>query len=276
MSFATSADGTRIHYEVFEPDGRATGDPVVMLQGIGLSSRFWFDIPQRLARDPDGPRRVIILDNRGTGTSDKPRWGYRTVQMADDIAAVLDACSARRAVIVGISMGGMIAMQFAIRHPDRASGLVLLATTPGLPHGRLPTLHALAALMYTPFIKRGSRVRWVDRILLPDHELDRAAEIFAHWPAAFRHDPIVPRVFFSQLLGAATHSAGFRLSSIRCPTVVVAGADDILIPPVNARRIAARIPGAVLEVLPRVAHAIPAQDETVVHRALRTVDRLRP
>jgi len=273
MPFATAADGTRIHYELHEGLVPAHGDPVVLIQGLGLSSRFWFDIPRLLADDVDRPRKVITLDNRGTGTSDKPRGVYRMRRMADDVQAVLDACSVKRAVIVGISMGGMIAMHFAIHHPDHASGLVLLATTPGLPWGRLPTLHAIAALLYTPFV-RGRRVRWVDRILLPEHALDRAAQLFSRWPAAFRNDPIVPRVFFSQMLGAAAHSAGWKLGQVRCPTVVVAGADDIIFPPVNARRIARRIPNAVLEVLPGVAHAIPTLDEKVIHRALMTLEAM--
>ncbi|MBI5535512.1 MAG: alpha/beta fold hydrolase [Deltaproteobacteria bacterium] len=273
MPHATCADGTRIHYETLEPSSQAHGDPVVLIQGLGLSSRFWFDIPQWLATDPQRPRRVITLDNRGTGSSDKPRGLYKMRQMGDDVAAVLDACGVKKAVIVGISMGGMIAMHFAIHHPERASGLVLLATTPGLPWGRPPTLHAMAALLVTPFV-RGRRIRWIDRILLPEHALDRAAQIFSRWPAAFRKDPIVPRVFFAQLAAAAMHSAGWRLGRIRCPAVVVAGEDDILIPPVNARRIARRIPNAVLEVLPGNAHAIPALDEKVVHRALAKLDEM--
>jgi pimeloyl-ACP methyl ester carboxylesterase len=274
MPYATLPDGVRIHYDIHEPTVVSSKDPVVLIQGLGLSSRFWFEIPKWISSDPQAPRRAITLDNRGTGRSDKPRGIYRMGRMADDVIAVLDACGEKRAIIVGISMGGMIAMHCAIRHPDRASGLVLLATTPGLPLGRLPTLHALAALLYTPFV-RGKRVRWVDRILLPEHALDRAAQLLERWPEAFRNDPMLPRVFFSHLVAASLHSVGHALGRVRCPAVVIAGEDDILIPPVNAARIARRIPHAELQVLPGVAHAIPAQDETVIQRAVVLIDRMK-
>jgi pimeloyl-ACP methyl ester carboxylesterase len=274
MGWAIATDGIRIHYQRHEPAAPSSRLPVVLVQGLGLSSRFWFDIPDALASDSTCPRLVIRLDNRGTGQSDKPAGLYRISRMADDVAAVLDACALERAIVVGISLGGMVAMQAAIRHPGRVAGLVLLATTPGLPHGRLPTPRALAALLYTPFIRRGTRVRWVDRILLPEHALDRAAELFARWPEAFRHDPILLPSFLSQLAAAAMHSTGFALRRVRCPAVVVAGEDDILIPPINARRIASRIPNAVLEVLPGVAHAIPALDQQVIQRALLTLEKM--
>lgn len=267
MPFASSLAGVRIHYEVHDSPSGSDRLPVVLIQGLGLSSRFWFDIPEQIAHDPKLPRPAITLDNRGTGTSDRPRGIYRISTMAKDVFAVLDACRVQRAVLAGISMGGMIAMHAALMQPSRVAGLVLMATSAGVPHARLPTPPALGALLLLPLV-RSRRVRFVDRLLLPAHELDRAAEIFSRWPEAFRHDPLRPRTFFSQLAGAAMHSVGFRLSRITCPTVVVAGADDILIPPANARRIARRIPGAQLEVLARVAHAIPASVPRVVNDAL--------
>jgi len=268
MAIAVAPDGVRIHYEIHESATHSTRDPVVLVQGLGLSSRFWFGIPRDIAHDPHSPRTAVVLDNRGTGRTDRPRGFVSITRMADDIMTVIDACGIERAVIVGISMGGMIAMHAAVRHPRRVSGLVLLATTPGLPHGRLPTLRALAALMYVPFVKRGRRVRMVDRLLLPEHELDRAAQFFKAWPEAFRYDPMSVPMFFTQLAGAATHSVGFHLRRVQCPTVVVTGEEDILIPPSNARAIAKRIPRSHLEILPRVAHAIPAQEPDIIQRML--------
>lgn len=268
MAFAVSPDGVRIHYELHQSARDTKLDPVILVQGLGLSSRFWFDIPRDISHDPQNPRTAVVLDNRGAGRSDRPSGFVGITRMADDVMAVLDACAINRAVVVGISMGGMIAMHAAVRHPGRVSGMVLLATTPGLPHGRLPTLRALAALLYVPFVKRGRRVRMVDRLLLPEHELDRAAQFFRRWPEAFRQDPISPQMFFTQLAGAAAHSVGFHLRRVQCPTVVVTGEEDILIPPSNARAIAKRIPRAHLEVLPRVAHAIPMQEPDIIQRML--------
>src|SRR4249920_1609165 len=122
----------KIHWE--SHGGIERGPAVVLVQGLGLSSRFWFDQPQRLSKK----RRVITLDNRGTGRSDKPRRPYRLPQMADDVARVIRDANAGPAIVVGISMGGMIAQHVAMRHPRDVKALVLLATTPGLPHATLP------------------------------------------------------------------------------------------------------------------------------------------
>jgi len=264
MPFAAAADGTCIHYQVVG----GTGPAVVLLQGLGLSSRFWFDHPARLAAAVP-PCRVILVDNRGVGRSDRP-WGpYRMGQLADDVAAVLREAGFERAFVVGVSLGGMIAQHVALRHPDRVAGLGLLATTPGLPSGTLPDPATLWSLVRLPFTHDP---RALARVLLSAKHRPRARELLARWPAAMRREPVAPRVFFAQLAAAAGHSTGSRLATLRCPTVVVAGADDVVIPPANSRFLARRIPGAELEILPDVGHALPVVDDQVV---VRTVRRLR-
>ena len=271
MAHATARDGARIHYEVTEsPAARTT---VVLLQGLGLSSRFWFDLPARLAQDPRGPWRVLVVDNRGTGESDRPRGPYRITRMADDVAACMESAGVARAIVVGISMGGMIAQEIALRHPAKTSGLVLLATTPGLPHGRPPSPRALAALVSLALAKPGVPARALPQLLLPSSQLHRARELFARWPGAMRAHPVTARAFLSQLAAAAGHTTGFALHKIACPTLVVTGSEDVLIPPRNSEVLARRIPGAELEILPDVAHAIPLVDEDVVARALARLEK---
>lgn len=261
--FVTTKDGTRIHYETFG----ASGPWVVLIQGLGLSSRFWFDLPERLVNDSP-TCRVVILDNRGVGRTDRPGGVYKMADMADDVAAVLDDVGADRAYVVGISMGGMIAQHVALRHPKRVEGLVLLATMPGFPHARLPSPRTLATLLSIPLTARRSAGVALSRILLPKKHQHRARELMWRWPAALAAEPTHPRAFFAQLGAVLRHSTGFRLHGIRCPTVVVTGEDDILVPPKNSHFLAKKIPRATLEVLPDVAHGVPLADERVVHRAL--------
>jgi pimeloyl-ACP methyl ester carboxylesterase len=291
MPFASGPGNARIFYEIHEStaDGRIGGGEAadggsarpaqvvptaVLVQGLGLSSRFWFDVPDRLTTATD-PWRVVVLDNRGVGRSDKPRGPYRMTTLADDVAAVLDDAGVDRAFVVGISLGGMIAQHVALRHSSRVAGLVLLATTAGLPYARLPRARAIATLVGLPFagkIAPAPRVgRAYARLLLAERDVPRARELLAKWPAAMRADATSARSFFAQLGAVLGHSTGFRLRRIACPTVVVTGDDDCLIPPHNSRLLASLVPGAHLEVLRACGHAIPASDPDSIARALGLV-----
>ena len=266
MPFASS-NGAKIHYSVHGSEGPV----VVLLQGLGLSSRFWFDAPKLLSEDEAVARRVIAIDNRGTGQSEKGRWLWTIATMADDVIAVLDDVGVDAAIVVGVSMGGMIAQQVALRHPTRVRGLVLLATTPGFFYGSLPEVRALGLLLSIPL--GGVRAsRNLPRLLLPPSKWSRANEIFREWPKAMREDPTRPGVFCAQFIAASLHFAGPRLGQIKCPVVIVTGSEDTLIPPKNARAIARQIPQAVLEVVPDTGHAVFAEDRDLVRRMVMNVE----
>lgn len=266
MPFAQS-NGRRIHYTLHGDSGPF----VVLVQGLGLSSRFWFDVPERLAFDPDARRRVIAVDNRGTGKSDRPRRPWMLATMADDVAAVLDHAGAESARVVGISMGGMVAQHVALRHPRRVVGLVLLATTPGFFYGALPQTAALARLLSLPFGGKNA-TRNLQRLLLPESKWEMAREIFRDWPNAMRDDPTSAVTFAAHLFAASTHFAAPRLGEIRCPTIVVAGEHDQLIPKRNAEVLARRIPGAVLEIVEGSGHAVFAEDRDLVRRMVARLE----
>jgi 3-oxoadipate enol-lactonase len=268
MPFAPSRSA-RIHYTVH---GDPKGTPVVLLHGLGLSSRFWFDIPATLADDPQQPRRVLAIDNRGTGKSDKSRGPWTMATMADDVVAVLDDAGIDSAFIVGISMGGMIAQQVALRHPKRVRGLVLLATTAGFLMGGLPEAAALARFVSLPL--GGKRAaRNLVRLLLPPSKWGRAREIFRDWPHAMRDDPTTPATFAAHLFAASTHLVTRRLSAIECSVVVVAGKHDQLIPLKNAHVLAKRIRRAELEVIEDAGHAVFAEDRELVRRMVQRLER---
>ncbi len=265
MPFARAKDGTSIHYRI----AGTTGPWVVMIQGLTLSGRFWFDLPTRLA---ERGARVLWLDNRGTGQSDPFPRAARMSTLADDVAAVIEHAGAERVTVVGISMGGMISQHFALRHPGLLEGLVLMATTPGLPHGKLPPPRILAALGELPFqrgTKRGAALS--AELLLPASERHRFAELFSRWPEAYLADPQRRSTFLYQLGAIATHSTGARLATLDVPTLVVTGKEDALVPPENSRILARLIPGAELEELDRVGHSIPSLAPDIVERS---VDRV--
>jgi pimeloyl-ACP methyl ester carboxylesterase len=224
------------------------------------------DYPARLASHT-APYRVITIDNRGTGRSDAPGGAYWMADMADDAARVLDAAGAARAYVVGVSMGGMIAQHVALRHGPRLEGLVLVSTTPGLPHGALPTPRALYALLAYG-LGRSSREGVLADLILSRAERHRADEVHRLLSPILEATAPTPSAFLRQFIGCMLHSTTRRLHHIATPTVVVTGEDDIVIRPRNSRILASRIPRATLEVIPRAGHGAPFTDPMIIPRAL--------
>jgi len=262
MPHARGTRGARIYYEIHGSEGPW----VVLLMGLGASSRLWLDYPARLA-GPPAPHRVITIDNRGTGHSDAPRGPYWMHQMADDAASVMDAAGVEHAFVVGVSMGGMIAQHVALRHGARVDGLVLVSTTPGLPHGAMPTPRALWALFAYGLGHSSARDVLAD-LLLARSQRHRAQEVHDLLSPIFASDGTSREAFLAQFIGCMLHSTTRRLHRIAAPTIVVTGEDDILIRPHCSRILAARIPNATLEVIAQAGHGAPFTDPDVIPRAL--------
>ena len=115
------------HRLSFETLGREDAPPLLLVMGMSFSARAWGPMPERLARE----FRVVVFDNRGAGESTAPLRPFGMGDLADDAAAVLEAAGVGPAFVFGISMGGMIALELALRHPERVRALALGATFAG-------------------------------------------------------------------------------------------------------------------------------------------------
>jgi len=226
------------------------GPPLLMIQGLGGRAADWASVPGRLATH----FQVITFDNRGTGQSDKPDTEYSLELMADEAIAVLHAAGHRRAHVVGLSMGGMIAQLVALRHPQSVQRLVLLSTTPGGRHTVPPSPEAMQALI-------------PDLTQPPAEIVRRSMEHIAAPGFAAQHPEVIeaivatalsaptPQFVFARQLAAVMASDRYDdLPTIQAPTMVIHGDADPLVPFDNGRILAARIPGAQLLALPGCGH----------------------
>jgi 3-oxoadipate enol-lactonase len=252
---AAAPDGrTRLYWE-----SAGEGAPVLLVMGLGLSAGAWWrTVPVLASR-----LRVITFDNRGVGRSQAFSHAYTTEAMADDAVAVLDAAGLDRAHVYGISLGGMVAQQLALRHPERVRSLVLGATSPGGPRAVRPEAEVLA------FFRR--------RLRMGAEEAAWASVEFNYGPrcrtehferieedvARRRASPFAERAYRAQMFAGAMHNCYGRLPSIAVPTLVVHGHHDRMIPVANAHLIAERIPDARLRILDESGHLYPTEEPEV-------------
>jgi pimeloyl-ACP methyl ester carboxylesterase len=246
-------------------DSTGSGPAALLIMGLGLPGAAWWRTVPVLARS----LRVITFDNRGAGGSDCPAGPYSIADMADDAAAVLDAAGVERAHVYGLSMGGMIAQELALRQPHRIGALVLGATSAGGAAGTAPDDDTIGFLRRRPALPP-EEARWASVPYLYSARTRResgariAEDLARRQGFPFRADG-----YGAQLAAAGTHDVGSRLGRIAAPTLVVHGAEDRMVPSDNGRALAAAIPGAELRLIDDAAHAYatddPAIEEDVAH-----------
>ncbi|HSD09444.1 MAG TPA: alpha/beta fold hydrolase [Candidatus Binatia bacterium] len=249
-------DGARIYWEE-----HGEGEPVLLIMGLGATLDLWY----RLLPELSASHRAILLDNRGVGRSAVPDPPYSIPQMADDAAAVLDAAAVDTAHVIGASMGGVIAQELALRHPNRIRSLVLACTTCGGPD----------AVPAEPEI----RDALVNRATMTPEEGIRALVPFTYHPDTPRsrvEEDLEIRLrrypstkgYLAQLQAVLGYETYGRLGAVRVPTLVLHGEDDQLVPAGNARDLARRIPGARLVLIPSASHILFSDQPEAVNRAI--------
>jgi pimeloyl-ACP methyl ester carboxylesterase len=228
---------------------RGSGPPVLLIMGLSFTHEMWFRVLPALSPH----YRTIFFDNRGMGRSDVPRGPYRMRKMAQDAAAVLDAAGVPAAHVIGASMGGMIAQELALRHPQRVLSLLLGCTSYGGLLARWPSFsHAPRNLPLREDARMSREKALIPLLYSPSTPAELIQEDLrvrseCHWSY---------RGFWGQFGGILMWNSYRRLPRITAPTLVVHGEDDKLIPPVNGRVVAKRIPGARFELLPKAGHIL--------------------
>ena len=240
------------------------GPPIVVLNGFAGSRADW---------DPAfvsgllEENELVLVDNRGLGESSVDAEPFTVEDMAADTIALIESLGLERPCLLGWSMGGMIAMAIALKRPDLAGSLILLATQSGAGAEPIPPAvgerlrdlsgtpaeqaRRLISLLFTPERAPEIEAAAGELIAAARSTLDRGV-VERQWDAMVRWDEA---------------GATARLGEIDCPALVATGAEDAICPPANARALAAAIDGAWLARFPRSAHAFMA-DHPVALAAL--------
>ena len=257
-----AAGDIQINYDVY-----GQGEPLLLIMGFGMPGIAWLPLLPFLSGF-----RCIYFDNRGTGNSDKPEKSYTIPEMADDASNLLAALGIDKAKVYGVSMGGMIAQELVLRHPEQVEKVVLGCTMAG----------GSAAVRAPAEVYEELGEAFVTMATNPEQALDKMmplifpAEFIAQHPelksmmlAGFKMVPPTPRESIEQTAAAIVEFDTYdRLAHIKCPVLIVHGEKDVLVPPENASLLKAGIPHAETLLIPDAGHSFSAADPAGIHQRI--------
>lgn len=241
-----------------------SGEPLLLIMGMGANTTDWEPQIQAIRKE----YRLIAFDNRGSGRSDQVDEPVAMERLADDAAALLDSFGVERSHIFGMSMGGMIAQELALRHPQRLLTLILGATM----CGGLNAVH--------PPMKR--IMKWIGTRDLPPKEAAEAGLPFLYSPEFINdmkddlirsslrtvHLHAPKNTIHHQLTAISRFDSYHRLPSIQAPTLVMTGSEDLIVPAENSRILANRIPQAELVEFGGMGHGFLRESSLQVNETL--------
>jgi len=227
-----------------------SGPPLLLIHGLGYARWGWEPVLPGLAERFD----VVLFDNRGIGESDAPPGPYTAAEMAADAIQVLDEAGIERAYVVGTSLGGMIAQELALAHPERVERLVLACTTPGGPKAHAMPQVTVALMAEAATLEPAVALRrFVENALAPatvaahPELVDR---IMAHRLATAQQ----PAAWAAQASAGAVFDAYDRLGAVVATTLVQHGDEDVVVDPRNADLLVELLPDVRLERYPSTGH----------------------
>ncbi len=245
MPYVRAHDVT-LYYEI-----HGDGPPLALIMGLGGNLAMWD--PELI--DGLAPHfRVVAFENRGSGRSDKPDQPYSIKMFADDTAALLRALAIPHAHVFGASMGGMIALQLALDHPDCVDRLILCCTTAGGPHMTPPSLDTLEAIANTDGLDPIEATRKTRRFAFTPAFIAAHEDYLERKLVREVEHPTPPYALAHHFGAAMRFDVHERLREIRQRTLVMAGRDDLMVPAPNAVLLAQQIAAADLIMYANAGH----------------------
>jgi 3-oxoadipate enol-lactonase len=261
-------NGIEVAYEL-----RGTGAPLVMIHGAQGDQTMFNDLAAEFA----GDFHVLTFDQRGSGLSDKPHTDYSIALLADDTAALMEHVGFPTAHIIGVSMGGTIAQELAIRHPHKVRSLILGCTTPGGPKAVRIEGGAFRAAYSTRVMTAEERGRALAEAAFTRGYIERHPELIPAMIEARRQRPLDPVALERRMNAVLAYDAYDRIPQITCPTLVITGKDDALVAWENSKLLAERISSARLVLLEPAGHCFwleqPQQSHDAMLQFLQSITR---
>jgi pimeloyl-ACP methyl ester carboxylesterase len=254
-------------FEIYYETHGTGGVPIVWIGGIASTCQGWLvlQVPEL-----SEARQNVVFDPRGAGRSEDPGGSFSTPELAEDVRALLDELSIERAHVIGSFMGGLVAQELALEHPERVQSLVLVgsyARADGKRRMLLGLWKRMAELGTPREIWVGTRLCWT----LSEQTLEQRELIDAM--TRFHLDtepPIDEKVITRQVEACLGHDTLERLGGIQAPTLVVTGENDILTPPPLSRQLAQGIPDTELVLMAGAGHLVMAE---IAPRFNRLIER---
>lgn len=237
-----------MYYEI-----HGEGEPLILIMGLGGDHFRWFRILPLLTEH----FKVVTFDNRGVGKTDKPDIPYTMKMMSDDIAGLMDTVGIDKAHVFGISLGGMIAQNFALLHPNRIISLILGCTFCGGTHTISNEERSGPGVLDPSLIETmlpEERALEMMPALYSREFIDNNQDFVNIQIEYAKNNPPDITGYRRQMGAVTTHDTYDRLPEIKLPTMVIAGDKDVLISVENSRLIASRIPDSELVILKGMGH----------------------
>ena len=242
-----------------------SGEPLLLIMGWGGNASTWQPQIPGLSHQ----YRVIAFDNRGVGRTSATEEPYSTAQMAADTIGLLDALEVPSAHIFGVSLGGMIAQELVLAHPERVSTLILGCTSPGSSQASgAEKLQDSIASFQEETKEHSPDAGWFSdfmKLLWTEEALAQSDSHVQDFVLSLIRYPPTPHGLRNQAAAIAAHDAYDRLHQISCPTLVITGGEDELIAPRNSGILADHIPSAELRAFPGLRHAFHLEQPNLVN-----------
>jgi pimeloyl-ACP methyl ester carboxylesterase len=247
-------NGINMYYQLV-----GCGFPLVMITGLSANKDWW---PPEMIDNLKRKYTLVLFDNRGAGRTDAPDMAYSIPMLADDAAGLMEKLGLEQGFVFGFSMGGMIAQELTLNHPEKVAKLVLGCTTSGFRYCPQPP-EVLQAL-----IKPDYTLEDTARIMFPPAYMEASPDEVARFLERVAVAPIGAQAYVRQLLGCNDFDAYERDGDLKIPTLVLTGDQDFLIDQRNSEILARRIPGAKLIRYQGAGHGFFIQCHKEVTRAL--------